>query len=117
MITKTTKNWFVGLLGKTNNLRNVIFSRRLIGVDLAAPGTSDVSVHMSYGRIDHLPPVIKGKVLTTGHIANILGVPVHKIKYQITTLDIKHIAMAGDRRVFSQSALDKLAEIFKAKTS
>ena len=64
-----------------------------------------------------LPPVIRGKVLTTGHIANLLNVPVHKIKYQITTLDIEHIAMAGDRRVFSQSALDKLTKIFEAKAS
>lgn len=106
MFTTKLKNWFEKIVGKSGKID---FSHRVTKDNglWTAPEVSTYSMAL----------VINGKVLTTGHIANLLNVPVHKIKYQITTLEIEHIAMAGDRRVFSQSALDKLTKIFEAKAS
>ncbi len=62
-------------------------------------------------------PVVDGRVLTMSWIANLIGVERHKIKYHILSRDIKPIAMAGDRPVFSQKTFQEISKFFEKKAS
>lgn len=48
------------------------------------------------------------KALTVGRMANLLGQPIHRIQYLISSRSIEPVLRAGNLRVFSPETLDVL---------
>ncbi|MFH1924152.1 MAG: MerR family transcriptional regulator [Planctomycetota bacterium] len=48
-------------------------------------------------------------VPTIGEIARRLGEPVHRVEYVIRSRNIPPVATAGNARIFSEAAVDRIA--------
>ena len=45
---------------------------------------------------------------TVGEIASRLGVPIHRVEYVVRSRDIEPAGRAGNARVFSEAAVDRI---------
>jgi len=54
------------------------------------------------------------RALTTGVMAERLGVPLHKIEYLISSRRIQPVTRAGNLRVFDEGAVDRLRSELEA---
>ncbi len=50
------------------------------------------------------------RILTTGDLARLLGIPLHRVEYLLRTRDIPEAGRAGNLRVFGQAALETLRD-------